>query len=111
MDLGPCTRQPAVRHSPTLNVQWGARWFTVDVASNGDGLVLPEGAALLVETADRYGLTGMLGGFGRCARAAGQARSGRVLRDLVVVANGGRCLSDLRTVRDQEPLFGPVAPD
>jgi hypothetical protein len=35
-----------------------------------------------------------------------------VIRDLaVMLADGGDCLSDLRAVRDQEPLFGPVASD
>jgi Transposase DDE domain group 1 len=29
----------------------------------------------------------------------------------VMLADGGDCLSDLRAVRDQEPLFGPVASD
>jgi hypothetical protein len=28
-----------------------------------------------------------------------------------MLADGGDCLSDLRAVRDQEPLFGPVASD
>ena len=37
---------------------------------------------------------------------------GRVIRDLaVMLADGGDCLSDLRAVRDQQPLFGPVASD
>jgi Transposase DDE domain group 1 len=35
-----------------------------------------------------------------------------VIRDLaVMLADGGDRLSDLRAVRDQEPLFGPVASD
>jgi hypothetical protein len=35
-----------------------------------------------------------------------------VIRDLaVMLADGGDCLSDLRAVRDQQPLFGPVASD
>jgi hypothetical protein len=29
----------------------------------------------------------------------------------VMLADGGDCLADLRAVRDQEPLFGPVASD
>jgi len=34
----------------------------------------------------------------------------RVVRDLaVMLADGGDCLSDLRAVRDQQPLFGAVA--
>lgn len=37
---------------------------------------------------------------------------GRVVRDLaVMLASGGSHLSDLRAVRDQEPLFGQVASD
>src|SRR5689334_24702502 len=37
---------------------------------------------------------------------------GRVIRDLaVLLADGGDCLSDLRAVRNQAPLFGPVASD
>src|SRR5450755_1717907 len=42
----------------------------------------------------------------------GRHDPGRVIRDLaVMLADGGYCLSDLRAVRDQEPLFGPVASD
>jgi len=42
----------------------------------------------------------------------GRHDPGRVIRDLaVMLADGGDCLSDLRAVRDQEPLFGPVASD
>jgi hypothetical protein len=37
---------------------------------------------------------------------------GRVVRDLaVMLADGGDCLADLRALRDQRPLFGPVASD
>ena len=37
---------------------------------------------------------------------------GRVVRDLaVMLASGGEHLCDLAAVRDQEPLFGPVASD
>ncbi|MDQ4041364.1 MAG: IS1380 family transposase, partial [Actinomycetota bacterium] len=42
----------------------------------------------------------------------GRHDPGRVIRDLaVMLADGGDCLSDLRAVRDQQPLFGPVASD
>jgi hypothetical protein len=40
-----------------LRVQRDGRNFTVDVASDGEGLVSHAGAALLAETADRVGLT------------------------------------------------------
>jgi hypothetical protein len=42
----------------------------------------------------------------------GKHDPGRVVRDLaVMLADGGDCLADLRAVRDQQPLFGPVASD
>jgi hypothetical protein len=42
----------------------------------------------------------------------GKHDPGRVIRDLaVMLADGGDCLSDLRAVRDQQPLCGPVASD
>src|SRR5829696_1737118 len=91
----------------------GGRWFTVDVAPDGVVEVLQAGAGLLAEVADRVGLTREL------SRALAGLRErrrrhdpGRVVRDLaVMLADGGDCLSDLRAVRDQQPLFGPVASD
>jgi hypothetical protein len=71
------------------------------------------GAALVAEAADRLGLTAALSG-GLAAMRERRARHdpGRVVRDLaVMLADGGDCLADLRAVRDQRPLFGPVASD
>jgi hypothetical protein len=96
-----------------LKVQRDGRRFTVGVAADGEGLVSHAGAALLAEVADRVGLTGELSRalFGVRERR-GQHDPGRVIRDLaVMLADGGDCLSDLRAVRDQEPLFGSVASD
>src|SRR3954454_24673921 len=89
------------------------RCFTVDVAPDGAGLVSHAGAALLAEVADRTGLTREL------SRALAGLRErrrrhdpGRVTRDrAVMLADRGDCLSDLRAVRDQQALFGPVASD
>jgi hypothetical protein len=97
----------------TLRVLRDGRRFTVDVVPDGDGLVSHAGAALLAEAADRLGLTDAL------SRALAPMRErrakhdpGRVVRDLaVMLADGGDCLADLRAVRDQGPLFGPVASD
>ena len=63
------------------------------------------------EAADRLGLTEALSRvLGGVRQRRGRHDAGRVLRDLaVMVADGGDCLSDLRAVRDQEPLFGQVA--
>jgi len=96
-----------------LRVTRGGRSFTVDVASDGAGLVSHAGAALLAEVADRVGLTR---GLSRALVGLVERRRrhdpGRVIRDLaVMLADGGDCLSDLRAVRDQQPLFGPVASD
>src|SRR5215216_7423324 len=89
------------------------RWFTVGVAPDGVGLVSHAGAALLAEVADRVGLTRELS---RALVGLVERRRrhdpGRVVRDLaVMLADGGDCLADLRAVRDQQPLFGPVASD
>src|SRR5829696_6023981 len=89
------------------------RSFTVGVAPDGAGLVSHAGAALLAEVADRSGLTRELSGaLAGLRERRGRHDPGRVIRDLaVMLADGGDCLSDLRAVRDQQPLFGPVASD
>src|SRR5512132_1003559 len=91
----------------------GGRCFTVGVAPDGEGLVSHAGAALLAETADRLGLTRELSrALAGVRERRGKHDPGRVIRDLaVMLADGGDCLSDLRAVRDQEPLFGAVASD
>jgi Transposase DDE domain group 1 len=96
-----------------LKVTRGERSFTVDVAADGEGLVSHAGAGLLAEVADRVGLTEELSRALEAVRERrGRHDPGRVVRDLaVMLADGGDCLSDLRAVRDQEPLFGPVASD
>jgi hypothetical protein len=96
-----------------LKVQRDGRRFTVDVVSDGDGLVSHAGAALLAECADRLGLTDALSqGLAGMRERRGRHDPGRVVRDLaVMLADGGDCLADLRAVRDQQVLFGPVASD
>jgi Transposase DDE domain group 1 len=97
----------------SLQVQRDGRNFTVDVAADGEGLVSHAGAALLGEVAGRVGLTRELSrALAGVRERRGRHDPGRVIRDLaVMLADGGDCLSDLRAVRDQEPLFGPVASD
>jgi Transposase DDE domain group 1 len=96
-----------------LKVQRDGRRFTVDVASDGDGLVSHAGAALLAELADRLGLTAALSrALAPMYARRGKHDRGRVVRDLaVMLADGGDCLADLRAVRDQQVLFGDVASD
>ena len=96
-----------------MKVQRDGRSLTVDVLPDGDGLVSHAGAALLAEAADRLGLTGALSrALAPMRERRGRHDPGRVVRDLaVMLADGGDCLADLRAVRDQPPLFGPVASD
>jgi Transposase DDE domain group 1 len=96
-----------------LKVQRDGRRFTVEVVSDGEGLVSHAGAALLADAADRLGLTRALSQGLDCVRERrGRHDPGRVVRDLaVMLADGGDCLADLRAVRDQQPLFGEVASD
>jgi hypothetical protein len=96
-----------------LRVMRDGRPVTVDVTSDGAGLVSHAGSALLAQVADKVGLTRAL-----CSSlsALKQRRRGhdpgRVIRDLaVMLADGGECVADLGAVRDQEALFGPVASD
>jgi len=76
-------------------------------------LVSHAGAALLADVADRVGLTGELSrALAGLVERRRRHDPGQVIRDLaVMLADGGDCLSDLRAVRDQQPLFGPVASD
>jgi hypothetical protein len=96
-----------------LKVMRNGRPVTVEVTSDGAGLVSHAGTALLSQVADMVGLTRALS-----SRLAGlkQRRRGhdpgRVVRDLaVMLADGGECVSDLGATRDQDALFGKVASD
>jgi hypothetical protein len=89
------------------------RWSvkTVDVRADGTGLSSRAGSALLALLADRVGLTD-----GLCDALEGtrERRSGddpgRVFCDLaVMLADGGRCVSDLAALAGQSSLFGEVS--
>jgi hypothetical protein len=96
-----------------LKVMRDGRPVTVEVTSDGTGLVSHAGTALVAQVADQLGLTGALSL--RLAAIKQRRRGhdpGRVIRDLaVMLADGGECVSDLGAVRDQQALFGPVASD
>jgi len=80
-----------------------------EVVADGQGICSHVGAALLGELADRLGLTAELGRRANRGVRAGAYDRGQVLRDLVVMlADGGDCVSDLATLRDQPDLFGQV---
>ena len=81
------------------------------VSADGAGVVSHVGSRLLAGLADRSGLTGA---FSDALAGLRERRSGhdpgRVMTDLaVLLADGGRCISDLAVLRDQPVLFGPVA--
>jgi Transposase DDE domain group 1 len=96
-----------------LKVVRDGRSVTVEVTSDGVGLVSHAGSALLAQVADKLGLTRALSL--RLAALKRRRRGhdlGRVIRDLaVMLADGGECVADLGAVRDQQALFGPVASD
>jgi Transposase DDE domain group 1 len=84
---------------------------TITVTTDGAGVVSHVGSRLLAGMADRTGLTESLSDAlaGLRERRSGHD-PGRVLTDLaVLLADGGRSISDLAVLRDQPTLFGPVA--
>ena len=89
------------------------RPVTVEVTSDGAGLVSHTGTALVAQVADKLGLTRALSL--RLAAVKQRQRGhdpGMVIRDLaVMLVDGGECVSDLGAVREQLALFGAVASD
>lgn len=81
------------------------------VTDGGRGIVNHAGTRLLTDMADATGLTAGLSGAMASTkqRRRGHDR-GQVLVDLaVMLADGGRFISDLAVLRDQPDLFGTVA--
>ena len=89
------------------------RAVKVEVTPDGAGLISHAGTGLLTAVADRVGLTASLSdAFGDLKQRRRGHDLGVVLRDLaVMVADGGECVADLGTLRDQQPLFGDVCSD
>ena len=81
------------------------------VTVDGEGVISHAGSYLLVELADRVGLTAALSRELACLQRRRRAHDpGEVLRDLAVsIADGGDCLSDLTVLHHQPDLFGEVA--
>ena len=81
---------------------------TVEVTADGDGLVSHAGVALVVELADRAGLTaGLLEALAGTRERRSAHDPGRVLRDVaVMLADGGDCVTDMDAYRGQQRLFG-----
>ena len=95
----------------TLSVNVIEAIESVAVTGDGTGITSQAGTHLLGRIAGRLGV---VGGFSQ-ALADTTSRStahdrGRVLTQLAMtIAAGGRCVSDLCTLRDQPELFGTVA--
>jgi len=94
----------------TLPVQATNTRPRFEVVADGQGVCSHVGAALLGELSDRLGLTPELGRRANLGVRAGAHDRGQVLRDLVVMlADGGDCVSDLASLRNQPELFDQVA--
>ena len=90
------------------------RFVTVEVTSDGAGLVSHAGSALL-SPGRGYGRA-QAGAVSTGLQAVKARRRGhdpgRVICDLaVMLADGGECVADLAAVREQAALFGSVASD
>lgn len=94
-----------------MQVMATTRVGTVEVTADGEGLVSHAGVALLVELADRAGLTGALSHALASTRERRSAHDpGRVLRDVaVMLADGGDCVTDNDAYHGQQRLFGARA--
>lgn len=81
------------------------------VTTDGEGIANHVGSVALRDLSDAIGLTRALSLAMAAHRGPRFAHDpGEILRDLVVMlADGGDCVSDLSALRDQPTLFGPVA--
>lgn len=93
-----------------MDVTGWSRELAVEVG--GRGVVNHAGAGALRLIADRTGLTDGLSRALTRRRFTPVHDRGRVFADTaVLIADGGRVLSDMATLRDQAELYGPVASD
>jgi hypothetical protein len=97
----------------TLLVNGNAPVRRVEVTGRGGGVTSQSGTHLLGEIAVRLGIAGGLSEVmaGAVTRTTGHDR-GRVFAQVAMtLAAGGRCLADLKVLRNQPDLFGTVASD
>ena len=100
---------PLRRFTVKVMGRWSVK--TVDVRADGMRLCSRAGTALLALVADRVGLTaGLCEALEGTRERRGGHEPGRVFCDLaVMLADGGRCVSDLGALAGQASLFGEVA--
>src|SRR5215472_2986608 len=111
MQYWACSASRRHPRRSTLQVKRSSTRPRFEVTVDTRNTVNHAGSAGLVELADKIGLTK---GWSQAMAKTRSRRSahdpGRVLRDLVVMlADGGDCLTDLSAMRDQPDLFGQVA--
>jgi hypothetical protein len=96
---------------PSMAVRRSRRRPSLKVAPDGHGLVSHAGTRLLADLADRSGLGADLSAaLAPLVKAPRLHAPGEVLVDLaVMLAAGGECVLDLKTLRGQPGLFGEVA--
>jgi hypothetical protein len=102
-------KESTLRVKPSRRPTTTAKRFVV--TSDGEGIANHAGSFALRELSDRIGLTRSLSVSLQPHRTRQSPHDpGQVLRDLIVMlADGGDCLSDLSALRDQPELFGAVA--
>lgn len=93
-----------------MKVKHSRRRPRVRVTADGQGTVSHAGTRLLADLAERSGLGRDLTAAMALAERRHRHEPGEVLVDLALtLADGGECVSDLKVLRDQPSLFGPVA--
>lgn len=96
-----------------MSVNGNAPVRRVEVTGDGAGVTNQSGTQLLGQIAERVGIADGLSGVmaGAVTRATGHDRGRLLTQVAMAVAAGGRCLADLKTLRNQPEVFGVVASD
>lgn len=83
----------------------------IKVSADGIGVVAHAGSRLLADLADAVGLSSAFGdALGGLRRRDTGHNPGRVVTDIaVMLADGGKTITDLQVLRDQPQVFGSVA--
>ena len=94
-----------------MRVLGRSRFQTLTVRADAVGLTSRAGTVLVAGFCQRIGLTDLLcAALAHTRERASTHAPGRVLAGLaVMVADGGRCVSDLAVLAGQGVLFGTVA--
>jgi hypothetical protein len=104
------TCNPLLRR-PTLPVKGRSSIEKVEVRADGTGMTSRAGTSLLAMCARKLGLTDALAGaLGHLRERRSAHRPGEVICELaVMLADGGKCVSDLAALAGQPSLFGEMA--